>query len=173
MKEDLTKLSEDIVKKYHEDAVNTTESLWNDFKTGLTTCIDKHIPFKMITSRRSSPWLTQMIRRAHKRKQRAYNHYRKTKDPADLDKFKDLRSEISNMTRKTRRRYVRRTCEDSSKSFWGFIKNLRQDSFGISTLKDKGDLISDNPGKAEVLNDQFKKVFTQEDTQEDTTVLSR
>ena len=164
MKEDLTKLSEDIVKKYHEDAVNTTESLWNDFKSGLTTSIDKHIPSKMITSRSSSPWLTQNIRRAHKRKQRAYNHYRKTKDPADLDKFKDLRSEISNMTRKTRRRYVRRTCEDTSKSFWGFIKNLRQDSFGISSLKDKGDLISDNLGKAEVLNNQFRKVFTKEDT---------
>ena len=53
MKEDLTKLSEDIVKKYHEDAVNTTGSLWNDFKTGLTTSIDKHIPSKMITSRSS------------------------------------------------------------------------------------------------------------------------
>ena len=40
---------------------------------------------------------------------------------------------------------------------------MKQESFGICTLKDKGELISDNVQKAEVLNEQFRKVFTSED----------
>ena len=58
----------------------------------------------------------------------------------------------------------RRTCEASSNSFWGFIKSLKQDSFGICTLKDQGELISNNTKEDEVLNHQFRKVFTLEDT---------
>ena len=163
MRTDLSKLSDDIIEKYSDPDLST-ESLWHDFKTGLTNSMDKHIPSKTVTNRSSSPWLTHKIKSAHKRKQRAYNRYRKTRDPADEAKFKDLRKEISRETRKTRRRYVRRTCEASSNGFWGFIKSLKQDSFGICTLKDQGELISDNTKKAEVLNDQFRKVFTREDT---------
>ena len=36
-----------------------TESLWHDFKTGLTNSMDKHIPSKTVTNGISSPWLSQ------------------------------------------------------------------------------------------------------------------
>jgi hypothetical protein len=52
---------------------------------------------------------------------------------------------------------------ESKKQFWSFIKKLKKDSTGIPALKDRGTLISDNIQKAELLNNQFKSVFTKED----------
>ena len=164
MKEDLKSLSNKIVEQA-DDSELTVENLWTEFKTGVTDSMNKHVPTKIVSSRNISPWMTQAqeIKSAHKRKQRAYNRFRKTKDPADEETFHNLRRDINKMTRKSRRRFVQRTCEASSKGFWSYIKSLKQESFGIYTLKDKGELISDNVQKAEVLNEQFRKVFTSED----------
>ena len=51
------------------------------------------------------------------------------------------------------------------KPFWRFIKSQRQDSVGVSALKHEGRLYSDSKTKAELLNSQFKSVFTREDTE--------
>ena len=42
------------------------------------------------------------------------------------------------------------------------MKKLRKDSMGIPALKKQGHLVSDDRGKAEILNDQFQSVFTNE-----------
>ncbi len=47
--------------------------------------------------------------------------------------------------------------------FWGYVKALRQDNYGVSPLKNNGILYSDNKNKADILNQQFASVFTQED----------
>ena len=48
------------------------------------------------------------------------------------------------------------------KWFWSYIKSLKQDYSGVSSLKHDGKLVSDSIGKAEVLNTQFQSVFTQD-----------
>ena len=40
------------------------------------------------------------------------------------------------------------------------MKSLKQESFGISALKSNGNVITDSLSKAEMLNSQFKSVFT-------------
>jgi hypothetical protein len=50
---------------------------------------------------------------------------------------------------------------NSTKPFWRYIKSKRQDSCGIAPLKKGTQLISDNKGKANLLIQQFKSVFTQ------------
>ena len=46
------------------------------------------------------------------------------------------------------------------KRFWSYIKSLKQDYSGVSSLKHNGKLVTDSIGKAEVLNTQFQSVFT-------------
>ena len=67
------------------------------------------------------------------------------------------------MTRSAHRAYVKEFCLDSKKQFWSFVKSLKNDSSGIPALKNQGVLISDNIQKAELLNDQFSSVFSNED----------
>ena len=51
-----------------------------------------------------------------------------------------------------------------SKPFWKYIKSQRQDSVGVSPLKSGRRLFSDSLDEAEILNTQFKSVFTKEDS---------
>ena len=48
------------------------------------------------------------------------------------------------------------------KQFWSYIKSLKQDYSGVSSLKHNGKIVTDSIGKAEVLNTQFQSVFTQD-----------
>ena len=46
----------------------------------------------------------------------------------------------------------------NNKPFWKYVKS--QKTFGISDLKSNGNVITDSLSKAEILNSQFKSVFT-------------
>ena len=105
------------------------------------------------------------MKRLHKRKQRAYNQYSKNRDEASYEKFRAARKTTFRETRSAYRKYVNEVVSDSPKKFWSFVKNLKVDTIGIPTLKKDGKLESDNKAKAEILNDQFKSVFTKENPQ--------
>ena len=48
--------------------------------------------------------------------------------------------------------------------FWSYIGAKRQDNSGVSPFLKQGVLHMDNLSKAKILNDQFRSVFTREDT---------
>ena len=49
------------------------------------------------------------------------------------------------------------------KCFWSYIKFLRKDSTGIAPLKDNDRFFNTSKNKADILNRQYRSVFTQED----------
>ena len=49
---------------------------------------------------------------------------------------------------------------NDNKPFWKYIKSQRQENCGVAPLKSDGQLHSDACKKAEILNDQFASVFT-------------
>ena len=48
----------------------------------------------------------------------------------------------------------------NNKPFWKYVKSQKQETSGISALKSNGNVITDSLSKAEILNSQFKSVFT-------------
>ncbi|XP_076461741.1 uncharacterized protein LOC143294196 [Babylonia areolata] len=50
----------------------------------------------------------------------------------------------------------------NQKRFWNYIKSLRRDSTGVSPLRDQGRLFASPKEKANILNHQYKSVFTRE-----------
>ena len=48
----------------------------------------------------------------------------------------------------------------NNKPFWKYVKSQTQETFGISALKSNGNVITDSLSKADILNSQFKSVFT-------------
>ncbi len=139
----------------------SVNEMYNEFQSNIQTCMDKHIPTKRLSHRnQSAPWINRRVRRLHKRKQRAYNTYKKDRNQTNYENFKKQRKITFNETRKAHRRHINDVCSDSPKSFWSYIKSLKVDSVGIPTLKSGGRLESDNKTKADILNDQFKSVFT-------------
>ena len=136
--------------------------MYEEFQSTLETAIDRYVPSKNISKRNKTPWINRKIKRMHKRKQRAYNQYRIHGNNAAYERFQIQRQNAFRETRKTYRNHVRTICSDSPKKFWSYIKSLKVDTIGIPTLKKSGILESDNRKKAEILNDQFRSVFTKE-----------
>ena len=48
----------------------------------------------------------------------------------------------------------------NNKPFWKYVKSHKQEPFDISALKSNGNVITDSLSRAEILNTQFKSVFT-------------
>ena len=106
-----------------------------------------------------------------RKKQRAYNLAQRTQNPSHWKKFKDLRKTLKRNLLEAHNDYVLGLLDWSKKDnlpsigkkFWTYIKSTRRDNIGISTLKSGNTEISENKGKAEILSNQFKTVFTNED----------
>ena len=165
-KADLNGLKEsvkELSQKISSNADSTVEEDWVEFRDGLSECMDSHIPFKFSSSRNETPWITHNIKRQLRRKQRAFNHARATGRDDDLEKFHAIRKETQRASKRAYWKWVRTRCVESSKQFWSFVKKLRRDSMGIPALRKDGLLVSDDVGKAEILNAQFESVFTSEE----------
>ena len=50
--------------------------------------------------------------------------------------------------------------KNDRKPFWRYAKAKKQDNIGIAPLRHKGSMTNDSKEKANILNDQFKSVFT-------------
>ena len=136
--------------------------MYDEFQTTLQTAIDKYVPSKTISKRNATPWINRKVKRLHKRKQRAYNQYRLHHTEAAYKRFQTQRHNAFRETRKSYRNYVSTICSDSPKKFWSYIKSLKVDTIGIPTLEKSGIIESDSKRKAEILNEQFRSVFTKE-----------
>ncbi|XP_072039626.1 uncharacterized protein [Amphiura filiformis] len=164
IKNELNRFSNEFCNKSHTISGNVSvEEMWSEFKSHLNTTMDKYIPSKIMSKQNKTPWISPTIKRMQRRKQRAYNKARKSGNSSDWDNFTSIRKDTHKVTKFSYRKYVRDVCLDSKKQFWSFIKNISKDSTGISALKDHGALVSDNKQKADILNNQFCSVFTQED----------
>ena len=140
--------------------VTSVEDLRSELKEKVQLAVDTHIPSKIVRKRNNSPWITQNLKRLHRRKQRAYNRAKKSNKAEDWESYRHLRNKIKHATRNSYRSYVRDKCLESTKQFWTFVKSLKKDSSGIPALKSNGELIIDNKSKPEVLNKQYQSQFT-------------
>jgi hypothetical protein len=154
-----------IPNEDHRDA----NAAWIDFKSMLTTTIQQHVPTKMTQPRSSLPWMTEKLKRAIKRKQKAHRKARTTKKKRDRDRYRRLQQEVRFMIRESNDQYMAEVVSENQqgnrKRFWSYVKGKRQENTGVSPLKDsEGYIKSDSRSKAEILNHQFHSVYTQENT---------
>ena len=59
-------------------ASGNVEDLWNTFKTGIHKLMDKHIPSKMSSSRKSVPWFNTRLNRMVRQKKRLHSRAKKS-----------------------------------------------------------------------------------------------
>ena len=82
--------------------------------------------------------------------------------------FKTFKKDTAKKQKRARWIYVNKFVtqafeEKNTKPFGKFLKSQRQDSFGIPPLKKDGKLHVDSKVKAEIMLEEFKLVFIQED----------
>ena len=100
-----------------------------------------------------------------RKKQRLYNKAKRSHKNKDWQDYRSHKKASVQAIRRSHWRYVNSVLlegleSNDTKPFWRYIKSQRQDAFGISPLKLNGTLHSDPREKANILNNQFKSVFT-------------
>jgi hypothetical protein len=127
----------------------------------------KHIPSSMSKPVKDLPWFTPDLRRATRKKHKLYNKAKKSKSDKDWSTYHQHKKSTQKAINKSHWSYVHGILQDSidtknSKPFWRYIKGKKQDNVGVAPIKHKGKLYSGAKDKAEMLNDQFKSVFTKD-----------
>ena len=110
------------------------------------------------------------------KRHKLYLRARKSKDPDVKIHYKQFRAHVQKVMRDIYCKYVSNifTFENDSsdpdtpkpekikKMFWSFVKSLKKDAFGITSLRENGILKTDLKEKAYISNRQFKSAFTRE-----------
>jgi hypothetical protein len=98
------------------------------------------------------------------------------KDKKYKEKYKQLKHQVQKEQRHAYNTYIEKLILDlptndpdqsvnnqsKPKKLSSFIKSLRTDNSGVVPLKKEGQLVADTKQKANILNEQFKSVFTTE-----------
>ena len=160
IKSDLLNFTNHFINK--DSSQCSIDDLYSELGDKIKEVMEAHIPSRMVNKRNTSPWIKRGVRRLQRRKHRAYNSWRKLQTQTALDTFQAQRRETHRATRKSYRKYINSVCTESPKRFWSFMKSIKCDSIGVPSLFCNGKLESNNSLKANILNNQFKDVFTHE-----------
>ena len=154
----------------------SVNDMWVKFKTGFVEAVERFIPSKMTKTKYSVPWIDATIKRLVQKRHKLYLHARKSKDPDVKIHYKRFRAHVQKVLRDAYWKYVSNifTFENDSsdpdtpkpekiKKFWSFVKSLKKDAYGITSLRENGILKTDTKEKANICNRQFQSAFTRED----------
>ena len=124
-----------------------------------------NIPSKLSNSRHNLPWMNRNFKRLIRKKGRRFKKAKKSGMEEDRARYLDIEQMVKRELRDAERVYVNGILQNglesgNNKPFWKYVKSQKQESFGISALKSNGNVITDSLSKAEILNSQFKYVFT-------------
>ena len=115
----------------------------------------------MTSVRYSQAWINTEIKRLSRRKQNAYNKAKASKKIKDWDHYTSIKKKCQIECRKAYNNYVstmlNNDIKSSPKRLWSFV----------APLSKGGNNHSGSLEKANILNDQFTSVFTEEDTTND------
>ena len=108
------------------------------------------------------PWANKKLKRSLKTKARLH---RQAKKSGKWDIYRSFQREFKKQFRHAEWNIINSVIQEgldnkNSKPFWKYVKCKKQDNIGVSPLKQKGNLISDSKGKADILVEQFQSVFT-------------
>ena len=169
LKQDARSFTASFIQTYTIDS--SIHTMWHNIKSNLIGLQEQHVPSKLTTTRFHQPWITTEIKRISRRKQRAYNICRnKPTTSGEHRKYRELQKQTKQLCKSAYDTYINNLISpDNStnpKRLYTYIKHQRNDQSGIQQLQDKDGFIrSDSLTKANILNQHFQSVFTQnEDT---------
>ena len=145
---------------------NSVEHNWDAFKNAVIDGISQYAPQKSSKPKYKLPWITPMIKREMRRKDRLHRKAVRSKNEQHWNAFKSQRNQVAKLIKESHNRYLNEVIGDSltgnPKKFWSYVKHSKSENFGISPLKTEDGVSITDKNKAETLNSYFFSVFIQE-----------
>ena len=163
-------MKNDIKNIKWKDCINEVEEGWKLIKDTIHQVMEKHVPKSIIipNKRRRPLWMNKISLCKVRKKHAAWKRYLETKSGEDYLKYTRARNQSRRETRKAQRDYESKLAKDvknNNKPFWKYVHSKTKVKSKIPDLNVPGTDRKTNSDeeKAEVLNDYFKEVFTEED----------
>ena len=164
IRNDITQLEESFISE--NPSQRSVDENWTIFKDSVLQTIDRWVPTKISKTKNELPWVTREITHLKRQKQRAHTKARHSKSDRDWARFRHIRKNLRQVMRKEYMDYINNLIDPakdpSNKNLWRYLKSQKQDHVGVAPLKAPGKLITNAAEKAEILNQQFASVFTEE-----------
>lgn len=137
--------------------INIEEKI-EHFNSMLLTVFDRHAPVKTIRAHRPpTPWMTELIRKLMKDRDKARRRFATTKGTGDYEKFRTLRNKVSQEIRNSKTRYMH-SLFNSSKTVHSKWRAVRSLGIGKET-----NTLKNFPISADALNNYLLSVTTPDD----------
>jgi hypothetical protein len=141
-------------------SICSAENIWIDFKTKLESLVKQHIPFKKLSTKIKTPWITHDTKKLIKKRDKLYKTMKKYCSKKQRDKYKQIKHQVQKQLRQSYWKYIENLVtpnEDEStlnniKRFWSYIKSKKTDYNSITSQKQDGKLITNTKQKTSVLN---------------------
>ena len=162
LNEELTKVnwSEELEDK-------DTEQAWIFIKEKITTAINKSTPMTKPTGRNGKPWMDSTTLHAVRQKHKLFRDWhKKGNKKEDKKDYNRANNKARKECRKANKAYEKKVAEESKnnpKMFFHYANSKMKTKSGIADLDKKdGSKTKTDQEKAELLNDFFQSVFTEE-----------
>ena len=166
---------ENFISNAQEKSV---EQLWNEIKAKVLNLRDKFVPKRKIDgtpkwkSKASVP-IDENLQKAIKDKKISHRRWSASKGGINAIQKRKIytkaNSKVKRLMRKAKRRFERdiaNNCKNNPKQFWSFIRSRLKTKAGVGPLLadkcEKTSIKFDDKEKANILQDQFCSVFTNE-----------
>ena len=93
-------------EKFFSTSFTSVNSMWEDIKAVIDQAIKDHVPNKRTPTRHTHPCVDTRLRRASRRKNRAFHKAKQTKSPVDWNRYKRLRLQAQKDMRAAHKKYM-------------------------------------------------------------------
>ena len=128
----------------------SVNDMWVSFKSEVIVAIERFIPTKMTKTKYSLPWIDISIKRLLRKRDKLYFRARKSSSPDVKSHYKRFRANVQKVFRDAYWKHISNIFSFETKSadpdcprknekvkrFWSFVKSLKKDAFGITTLRE-------------------------------------
>jgi len=142
---------------------NDTEASWKSLKSIIDTTTKQYIPTINIKNKSNPAWIDDEVIRASRKKKSALKKSKTTKDPKDINKFKQLRNSLKNLVTFKYKEYISNITEHvgtNPKRFWKLLKDRSKSKCSPSVITSDGKDTTDPNEKSTIFNKYFQSVFT-------------
>jgi hypothetical protein len=143
----------------------SADEMWTTFRSRLDELRKKYVPTRVMRNRQRPLWMTKEILQAINRKRRLWKEAKKGRN---REQYEEADTRVQKLIRNAKRNYEKRLATGNggnNRSFYSYVKQRTKSRPSIGPLRNlKKEMVSDDQGMTELLNNFFGSVFTREDT---------
>ena len=142
------------------------EDMWNKFCEVLNSAVDKFVPTQKSKIRKYPQWMTRAAIRACKLKTKMWKKYQNSKLYNHYVEYIMVANKCTYECKHAKRSFETKLAKDvqtNPKAFYSYIRSKSKTKDKVGPRKDKnGQIVIDDLGMCNILNDHFRSVFTDE-----------